>query len=308
MILSLCPNPSIDTYAWLDTFESGAVNRIERIQEYPGGKGVHVALALAELGSNSRLMGAWAGGIGDWIKSQCEKKNVAPIGIDLEGNSRKCYTFRTENLNFNNSELLEPGPVFTTQKWHSFTKIFKEAIGSTKLICMSGSWPVNAPIDAYAQLIEVGRNKNIPTILDCAGSQLQEALKKRFFGLHLNQSEAEDLCGSKDIFQLLKKLNGKVDLVALTKGKEGLILAYKNRILTANVKIDRVISTVGSGDCLTAGIAHAVSKNLSLEEIAAYGVACGTANCLNEDLGQLLKKDVQELLPKVDVKEITNGA
>ncbi|UZH55413.1 1-phosphofructokinase [Salinimicrobium tongyeongense] len=304
MILSVCPNPSVDTYAWIDTFKTGGVNRIERVEEFPGGKGVHVALALAELGNISNLMGAWAGGAGNWIKGQCVQKNATVLGIELEGNNRKCYTFRSGKSEMNNSELLEPGPEFTSQKWHIFKEFFQDAIGNTKVICMAGSWPVNAPVDAYAQLIEAAKKQNVPVVLDCTGIQLKEALKKGFFGLHLNQEEAKNLCGSEDIQDVMKFLSGKVEMVALTRGKDGLVLAYQNRVLTANVKIDRVVSAVGSGDCLTAGLAHAISRDLSIEETAAYGVACGASNCLFEDLGQLKIKDVKSLLQRVEIKEI----
>ncbi|MCM4157031.1 PfkB family carbohydrate kinase [Gramella sp. AN32] len=306
MILSLCPNPSIDSYAWLEKFETGGVNRIDRIIEYPGGKGVHVAIALATLGENSQLMGTWAGGAGQWIKQKCGKLEVECSGIELAGNNRKCYTFRSERPDFDNSELLEPGPSFTTNKWIAFIKLFELHIPNAKLICMSGSWPKNAPLDAYAQLILVAKEKKVKTILDCSGAQLTEALEVGFFGLHLNEFEAEKLCGSQDIYRLLKKLEDKVELVALTHGKKGLLLAYQGQIISANVKIDKVISSVGSGDCLTAGIAYAVSNGLSVEEIAAYGVACGAANCLTEDLGMIDKEIVEKLLPQVSIKTLTN--
>lgn len=35
--------------------------------------------------------------------------------------------------------------------------------------------------------------------------------------------------------------------------------------------IDNVISTVGSGDCLTAGIMFALSEGMEIEDIARYG-------------------------------------
>ncbi|SDD81994.1 tagatose 6-phosphate kinase [Pricia antarctica] len=49
MILAVCPNPSIDTYAWLTVFKKGQANRISGMMEFPGGKGIHVAMALKEL-------------------------------------------------------------------------------------------------------------------------------------------------------------------------------------------------------------------------------------------------------------------
>ena len=306
MILSLCPNPSIDSYAWLDNFNSGGVNRISRLKEYPGGKGVHVALALAELGADSKLMVVWGANSGQWIKEKCKEKGIGCAGIPVPENNRKCYTFRSEKPDFDNSELLEPDPSLSHADWVAFTEQFKKEIKDTSLICMSGSWPANAHNDAYAQLIAFAKANKVRIILDCSGQQLEEALKVGFFGLHLNQDEAEKLCGSQDIHQLLQKVGDKVELIALTKGKEGLILSYKGQIITANVEIDQVVSTVGSGDCLTAGLAYALSRKLPLEDIAAYGTACGAANCLNENLGMLKKDTVHKLLKQVNVKNLTN--
>jgi len=303
MILSVCPNPSIDTYAWLDNFEAGGVNRIKKLEEYPGGKGVHVALAIAELGVRSKLLANWAGNNGDWIKKECSKRNIEISGIQLPGNNRKCYTFRSKNLDFQNTELLEPGPSLYATNLIEFKDKFKSDIAKASLICMSGSWPKNAPNDAYAQLIEIAGKSNVKVILDCSGVQLEEALKKGFFGLHLNQHEAIKLCGSSNIKDLLKKLNGKVKLVALTKGKDGLDLFYQNQILTSNVEIDNIVSTVGSGDCLTSGIAFAVYHKFEIEKIAAYGVACGAANCLSEALGMFKKEDVEKLIPEVQINK-----
>lgn len=306
MILCLCPNPSIDSYAWLDSFDSGGVNRIGKLREYPGGKGVHVALAIAELGGEAKLMGVWGGNTGEWIKEESRKRNVDSCGITVSENNRKCYTFRSERSDFNNSELLEPEPSLSKENWNEFSSLFKKEIDGKSMICMSGSWSADSPQDAYAQLITAAHKKSVDVILDCTGPQLEKALEVGFFGLHLNQAEAEKLCGSGDIHKLLERIGDKVQLVALTKGKDGLLLSYKGQLLAVNVEIDHVISTVGSGDCLTAGLAFALSRKLSVEDIAAYGVACGAANCLTEALGLLENDVVQHLLPKVNITNLTD--
>jgi len=306
MILSCCPNPSIDTYAWLHSFKAGGVNRISRLREFPGGKGIHVALALAELGADSKLLGLWAGNNGQWIKQACEEKGVASSGVGIPGNNRKCFSFRSEDPTFDNSELLEPGPELSFDAWEEFKHLFATEITNASLVCMSGSWPAQAPADAYRSLIRTAKQQQVKTLLDCTGTQLEQALEEGFFGLHLNEEEAENLCGSRQLQALLHKLAGRVELVALTKGAEGLDLYYKGEIVTAKVPIENIVSTVGSGDCLTAGIAFAVEKDWPLEKIAAYGVACGAANCLTEDLGMLQREQVEELLPRVQLKKIRN--
>ena len=119
--------------------------------------------------------------------------------------------------------------------------------------------------------------------------------------MHINEHEALEAFGINDSVKVFSFLKDKVTLLALTNGKEGLYLRSSTSSLHANVVIDKVVSTVGSGDCLTAGIAYGVSNGLTLEDTAKYGVACGAANCLNDDLGMLKASDVENLFPKVKI-------
>ena len=71
MLLCLCPNPSIDTYWWMNDIKNGDVTRISKQEPYPGGKAVHVALNITELGEDVMLLGIWGGRKGAWIKNEC---------------------------------------------------------------------------------------------------------------------------------------------------------------------------------------------------------------------------------------------
>jgi len=302
MILTVCPNPSIDTYAWLQIFRKGEANRITKIKEFPGGKGIHVAMALKELKSTVSLIGNWAGANGEWIKNSPQLTKINIYGTQLEGSNRKCYTFRSSlEKSFDNTELLEPGPEMTEEDWNLFLTQFRLALKGCSLVCLSGSWPKGAPEDAYYQLLQICDKEDKKAILDCSGIQLKNALKGKFYGLHINEHEANSNFGTKNHLEIKNHLKNKVSMLAITKGKEGLFLHLDNQYVHANVVIDEVKSTVGSGDCLTAGIAYAIAEELPFNQIAIYGVACGAANCMNEDLGMLRLEDVNKLLPTVEL-------
>jgi len=304
MILSVCPNPSIDTYAWLDQLQPGHSNRITKLEEFPGGKATHIAMALQELGQQNTLMGNWAGNTGLWIQQQCAQRGINISGITLEGQNRKCYTFRSSNPEFANTELLEPGPTFSADHWKEFKTAFEKEIEHHDLICISGSWPKGAPNVATKDLINCVNKAEKKIIIDCSGEQLKQCLSESFFGIHMNEDEAISLFNTNSIDRIIENLKSRVELIAITKGAEGLWLYYQGQLYHSNVRIDQVISTVGAGDCLTAGIAYAVQNKLTPEQIAAYGAACGAANCMHEELGELRLESVQKLLKKVVVKNI----
>ena len=49
-----------------------------------------------------------------------------------------------------------------------------------------------------------------------------------------------------------------------------------------------------------AGLVTAYTRGLNLLDTAILSVACGSANCLREDLGMFHKKDVDTLVTRVE--------
>ncbi|MBT0812877.1 1-phosphofructokinase [Litoribacter ruber] len=303
-VLAICPNPSIDVFATVPQINLGKANRIQKLKEYPGGKGVHVALALAELSVPVSLMASWAGNAGAWIKRNCESVGIPTLGIDLKGNNRKCYTFLSQDTASNDTELLEPGPEMSENDLDNFIAVYKSIISEYDLVTLSGSWPIGAPRYSNKELILIAKSLNKKVIIDCSGHNLTQALEAKVFGIHLNADEAISLCHSNDPDKVFEHLQDKVDLIAFTKGKDGLYLSYRGRQVHAKVDIGDVKSAVGSGDCLTAGISLGIIHDFPLEEIAKWSVACGAANCLREELGMLHGADVKSLLNHVEVNSI----
>lgn len=306
MILSVCPNPSVDTYWFLNGLEAGESHRIQEEMPFPGGKGVHVALAVAEMGLPSTLLGFWAGSSGEWLKEECQKQGIICEGEQLEGNNRTCLTFRLENSPWHDTEFLGLGPILNEDKYQAFITSYKKLLDQTKVVVLSGSWPANAPDDPYGLLIDLANEKQIPVWLDCSGENLSKALLHKPYGLHLNKKEA--LEGVPATFQ------GKMEdyylqyaqKLAFTAGKDGLFLYDQTGCTQAICRLEDIISAVGSGDCLTAGVAMAQYLGLDNKEIARLGTACGSANCLRPDLGMLYRSDVERLKENVVLKVLNS--
>ncbi|GGZ41144.1 tagatose-6-phosphate kinase [Echinicola pacifica] len=304
MVISVCPNLSVDTYASLDSMELGKVNRMNSVQEFPGGKGTHVALAIAEFAGESSLLAFWGGATGQWMRQACEAYGVSTAGPVLAANNRKSYTFISANPSLHHTELLEPGPSISKSEFDQLIADILKSQSQGDVVVISGSWPKDSPENAYQLAVAASADAGGKVIVDCSGKHLSKALESKVFGMHLNAHEAEDICGSGEVEKVMGKLSTKVDLIAYTKGAEGLYLSYLGKIFHARLHLDEVISTVGCGDCLTAGIAYALDRGLSVAEIARYGVAFGAANCLRPELGMLHKSDVQKLLPMVEINEL----
>ncbi len=298
MILVLCPNPSVDTYWEIDNMVYGAVNRIQKQTKFPGGKGVHVALNIAELGEEVILLGIWGGNTGNWIKMECKKKHVHCDGVYTDMDTRTCISILSKNESINHTEFLEQGSKIDVTIYNYLYACFLEHLSAASLIVMSGSWPQGAGTDPYGLFIDEANKNSIPVWIDCAGEVLQNSLLHNPFGVHVNEAEALELLKNMQtdysyILQHCKQL-------ALTKGKKGLFLYGGEKMVNALYPLQQIISTVGCGDALLAGIVTASVRKLSFQEIANYGAACGAANCIRYDLGMFYKQDVDRFINSIN--------
>lgn len=303
-ILVVCPNPAIDAYIWFDTFEMGKVNRIKHEQYFPGGKGMHVALALKELGSpDVQLLSFWSGPTGQWIKDTCLQKKIEYLGPDVPGWNRLCYTLRGIDT-ISGTEILGTGPSLKNEAIKNFTQDFKKQLPSSSLVCMSGSWPSGSDEQAYSRLINLANLYSKKVFIDCSGPLLKAALNQKPFAIHINSTEGKALFNISDPIKIALKLIAWCDIAAVTDGAEGLFLATKKEAWHARCYVENIISTVGCGDCLMAGLAWAHLKGKSLKEMAKLGVACGAANCVTADLGMINTEEVDKFLSMASVKRI----
>lgn len=302
MILSICPNPSVDKYIYLKNFRLNSVNKSQKEVAYPGGKGVHVALALNELKHTTRLVGFWGGPTGKWIKDQCINYGIETIGPEVNGWTRTCTTFKTDGI-YDDTEVTEKGPFISIDEENAFFQIISREVKTSNAIVVSGSWPSNSSVDNYLKLKKNALEQDIPLWIDASEKNLKSALLVNPFGIHINTSEAKSVFGKKNtaadyVTEALKYC----DIAAISDGANGLFLGHKDTVIHAKYTLDKVISTVGSGDCLTAGVIAAWAKFKDLIAAAKLGVACGAANCLRKDLGMLHNKDAYLINEQVSIQ------
>jgi 1-phosphofructokinase family hexose kinase len=307
MIVSVCPNPSVDTFITLDRFVPGEVHRVQAEERFPGGKGVHVAMAAAELGEEVTLLAFWGGSTGRWLRRACDKLGIACAGPTLVGDSRTCLTLLAPG-EYNHTEILGMGPKVSNSKLAAFHETFvthAAAAADGGVITMSGSWPAGSPPTAYSDLLVEAKRHHVPVLLDTTGPALAAAIEHHPRGVHLNRSEAAAAFNEPDPAKAAALLAKHCDLAVVTDGPRGAYFSIDSALYHGHCTITPTASTVGSGDCLMAGIAIALQHRQSAKDIVAMACAAGAANCLRRELGMLHRTDVERLLPQVQVRKLS---
>ncbi len=90
----------------------------------------------------------------------------------------------------------------------------------------------------------------------------------------------ERLSGERNILRGLRDVLGMGAQNALVThgGKPAYLMTPKRAWRFSPPALERRVNPIGSGDCTTGGLAHALLRGRSMKDAVAFGLACGSAN------------------------------
>ncbi len=308
MILVINLNASVDKRYEMTELEKGTVMRALKVENTPGGKGIHVANVATILGEQCIATGFLGGKTGEFIEEKLTEYKIKNDFVKVNGETRECLAIITEDLV--QTEILEPGPEVSMEEQSEFVKKYKELLEDSDVIVASGSVPRNVPKNFYSELITIAKNKGKKFLLDTSGELLKSGINAKPFFIKPNRDEIEALTGRKieshsDALEEIKRFQEKgIELVVISLGSKGSIAGYKDKFYKVTVPKVKAINPVGSGDSYVAGIAVSLERGYSIEQMLKYASACGTANAMEEETGSVKENIVNELLEKIKIEKL----
>lgn len=266
----------------------------------PGGGGINVARAIKKLGGDATAIFPSGGYTGKYFNHLLEVENIHVVIIEVQSETRENIIVldEAENAQY---RFGMPGTNLSDAEWMQCLKAVEE-IKDISFIVASGSLPPGVPLNIFAQLAKIAKNKNAKFVVDTSGEALREAVNEGVYLLKPNLGELCFLSGKTHLKQLeieaaAKEIiaEGKCEVVVISMGEQGALFVTSD--LIKKIKSPAVIkkSTVGAGDSMLAGIVYYLSKQKDITEAVKYGVACGTAATMNTGTELCNLKDVEKI-------------
>jgi len=301
-------NTAIDRFIRLDTLRPGEVSRALDEQAYPGGKGLHVAQTIAALGERVQLVGLVDAAHRNMIGRQMCERGVLFHGIEIADNLRTCIALQDASGHI--TEILGQGPLLDSAQQEALLRAFRRGVDDSDLVVLSGSLPRGFPPTTYAELATYVRDAGKRCLVDAGGELLQHAVQAQPFLVKPNRDEISELLG-RPIGDLAAAVDAVhelrtrgVAMPVVTMGALGAVAADANGVWHAAIELAQIRNTVGSGDCLLAGMTVGMTRNMNLEETLRLGVACGAANAQGQETGFVERRAVEALRSQVRVHRL----
>jgi 6-phosphofructokinase 2 len=266
----------------------------------PGGGGINVSRAIKKLGGESIAIFPSGGYTGKFFNHLMVNENITTIIINTLHDTRENIIVIDESTN-KQYRFGMPGMELMTVEWQRCLAAVQE-IDDVAFIIASGSLPLGVPIDIFAQLAKIAKNKNAKFVVDTSGEALRDALEEGVYLVKPNIGELSALAAQKNVsIQEASKIarafiqKGKCEVMVISMGAKGAMLVTKD--ILEIIKPPTVImkSTVGAGDSMVAGIVYYLSMGKDIMNAVKFGVACGTAATMNSGTELCRKYDAEYL-------------
>lgn len=299
-IVTLTVNPALDIYTTTESLEPEKKLRCAPASKDPGGGGVNVSRVLKRLGSASNTIYTRGGYTGGIFSELLSKEEIDQDAVEIKTDLRQNFAV-TETSTGNLFRFGFPGAAMEEKEYKRVLDKIR-ALTDVEFLIASGSLPPDAPKGFYSEVAAIAKELKIKLIVDTSGEPLLEVLKVGAYLIKPNKDELQDLTGKKATNQkeqevLLREVlhSYPVEIIVLSLGPKGAILATKNAIKHYPAPKVEFVSSIGAGDSMVAGIVHNLSRGETIEKAVLYGLACGSATIKSPGTELLTKADVETL-------------
>ena len=298
MIYTVTLSPTLDYVVSVDHFQTGAINRTQSEDVFPGGKGVNVSLVLNDLGYLTTAMGFIAGFTGAEIKRLLRVGGVEGNFIQVErGMSRINMKIRSDAETAINGQ----GPEITQEDIGTLFSRLRFLIDGDTIV-LAGHIPPSLPSDMYEQILEFLKGRRLRVIVDAEKELLTGTLKYHPWLIKPNADELGDIFGVRihsreeavPYAAKLQNMGARNVLVSLG-GDGAVLLTEQGEIFSSDALKGKVVNTVGAGDSMIAGfLAGYLDSDGDYEMAFKEGLCAGAAKAFN--LTMTTKKEICYLM------------
>lgn len=259
-ILTLTLNPALDLTVQMSRMEPGQVNRSDAMHTHAAGKGVNVAQVLADLGHQLTVSGFLGEDNLQAFEALFAKRGFVDAFIRVPGESRS--NLKLAEADGRITDINGPGPLVSEAAQQALLDRLDQIAPGHDAVVVAGSLPQGISPAWLQALIVRLKNLGLNVALDTSGEALRAALKAGPWLIKPNTEELADVLGCEVVSvaaqaEVASRLHAQgIEHVVISHGADGVNWFSVGSAMHATPPKVSVVSTVGAGDSLLAGMLH----------------------------------------------------
>ena len=243
---------------------------------------------LHDLGVATTAVVAVGGLSGEVVVDRLGALGIANVAVPTSADTRWAEMLRDHATQTEYRLIAEAAPL-TEDEWRACVKAVDttaaDPLGPARTVVLSGSIPPGVPDLFVAELAAVARRLGVPFVVDTSGHTLAAAVEAGVDLIKPSRGELAALMGVSthdlDHVAACRELVGRgVGTVAVSLGPDGAFVATRGAESRFRPPPVDVVSTVGAGDAMVAGLVAGLAEGRDVIDATRLGVALATATCL----------------------------
>lgn len=291
------------------TIERRGTEAGDDVHLHAAGQGVWVARMAAELGADPVLCGMIGGETGFVLRRLLEQ---LPIETRLIETASPCGAYVHDRRGGEREPLAQGGAAAPSR--HELDDLFSTSCATAlecDVLALCGAYPAEAlPLEIYGDLVSDVRANGTPVLVDLSPPRLDSALEGGPDVVKINDWElAAFVYGPVDTPARMRAAAERL----LEKGARAAIItrAAEPALIVRDGRAWELVpphfergSREGCGDSMLGGLSAALASGREWEDAVRLGAAAGAANFLRHGLGTGARGVVEDLLPRVELREL----
>ncbi|MCR9965603.1 1-phosphofructokinase [Vibrio antiquarius] len=307
-VVTITLNPALDLTGSVNELNVGSVSLVQQSNLHAAGKGVNVAKVLSDLGADVTVTGFLGKDNPELFHQLFNDIGVKNEFVEVQGATR--INVKLVEANGNVSDINFPGVQVTADEIARFEETLFRLSKTHDYFVLAGSLPRGVTAEQCAAWIKALHQQGKKVLFDSSKAALKSGIEAHPWLIKPNDEELGDFVGEHletpgQCQAAAQTLSDKgIENIVVSMGADGVMWLNQGEWLRAQPPRMNVVSTVGAGDTLVAGLCWGHMQLMPKNDLLRFATALSALAVSQVGVGLTSQEELENIKQQTEVSEL----
>lgn len=307
-VVTITLNPALDLTGSVNELNVGSVSLVQQSNLHAAGKGVNVAKVLSDLGADVTVTGFLGKDNPELFHQLFNDIGVKNEFVEVQGATR--INVKLVEASGNVSDINFPGVQVTADEIARFEETLFRLAETHDYFVLAGSLPGGVTAEQCAAWIKALHQQGKKVLFDSSKAALKSGIEAHPWLIKPNDEELGDFVGEhletpEQCQAAAQTLSDKgIENIVVSMGADGVMWLNQGKWLRAQPPRMNVVSTVGAGDTLVAGLCWGHMQLMPKNDLLRFATALSALAVSQVGVGLTSQEELENIKLQTEVTEL----
>jgi 1-phosphofructokinase len=307
-VVTITLNPALDLTGSVNELNVGSVSLVQQSNLHAAGKGVNVAKVLIDLGADVTVTGFLGKDNPELFHQLFNDIGVKNEFVEVQGATR--INVKLVEASGNVSDINFPGVQVTADEIARFEETLFRLAETHDYFVLAGSLPGGVTAEQCAAWIKALHQQGKKVLFDSSKAALKSGIEAHPWLIKPNDEELGDFVGEhletpEQCQAAAQTLSDKgIENIVVSMGADGVMWLNQGEWLRAQPPRMNVVSTVGAGDTLVAGLCWGHMQLMPKNDLLRFATALSALAVSQVGVGLTSQEELENIKQQTEVSEL----